>query len=124
TAIVLNQTMLLHFAQHDDTFWNREPTSDRFLARPAVHFWLVPVARFPLVLINPVAAHLEGKPRQRVVLGARDHRKNAECDEQTHRSNHPIYLTRRKSHAALSVVSILDTGAAVCKSANRTCETR
>src|SRR5436190_2865344 len=34
--------------------------------------------------------HLEGKPCQWIVLSARNDRENAECDEQTSRSNHFI----------------------------------
>jgi hypothetical protein len=37
-----------------------------------------------------VAAYLEWEPRQWIVLGARDDRENAECDEQASRSIHLI----------------------------------
>src|SRR5437016_5652324 len=90
TAIALTQPMLLHFAQDHESFRNSDPSGNCFLCGPAVHVWPVSITGFPFVLVDPVATHLEWKPCEWIVLGARDHRKNAESDEQTRRSDHPI----------------------------------
>src|SRR5207237_8307642 len=69
-----------------------------FLSGPTVHIRPIPVTRFPLVLIHPAEAHLEGKPRQRVLLCTHHHRETAQCQNQMPDSNHvatssPGFLT-------------------------------
>ena len=45
------------------------------------------------MLLHPTGAHPEGKPCQRVFLGARHHQENAKCDGQPTHSDH-VALSR------------------------------
>jgi len=50
---------------------------------------------------HPAAAHLEGKPRQWVFLGARNHREKAQGHGQTTHSNHVTPPDRNFRYAFL-----------------------